>query len=257
MPQRSLVTIGLLLLTTALVDVAAFRYMREHTLDDFSFSGRVLYSALFISQINLATIWVTVGPRPSHWRWGAVVLATLGAVWLSTQSGFRGFSDAFVIFAGTAVILWLMLWCLMRTSFWWRLDGFGERPSWQFSLRQLLLLMTLLALLIVVLKDAHEIMTANVADVISFMGGSAFLALTAVLMEQTNLHRFVRVGSMFGIALVISALSCLVNSTSLANFMDAYTAIGSFFLIQTGVLTVWLTLGPIVPSKHMTPNGDV
>lgn len=256
MPQHSPVTTGVLFLATTLVDVAAFRFMREHTLDDSSFTARILYSSLFISQVGLVTIWATVGSRPSHWRWGAVMLATLGAVWLSSQSGFRDLSDAFVIFAGTAVVLWLLLWCLMRTSFWWRLGGYGERPSWQISLRQLLLLMTVLASLIVALKDAHEITTSDVAGVISFIGGSAFLGLIAVLMERTNLHRLIRLGNVFGIAVVVSAVSCRMTSTTLAYFMDAIMPISVFFLLQACVLEVWLVLCPFVPSKHVTLNDD-
>ena len=63
-------------------------------------------------------------------------------------------AEAFGIYGSLAAALMAALWTLQRTSRWKRLSGI-DAPAWQFSIGQLLAVMTLVALLITSLRGSE------------------------------------------------------------------------------------------------------
>jgi hypothetical protein len=172
---------------------------------------------------------------------------------LTKQTHFQSFADAFSLLAGQALLLCLFLSCLMRTKLWQRGSSDRHNLGWQFSLEQLLFLMTVCATLAVSLKHSHEFRTDWLGHAVS-VSASAALAASAVIAERANTNRrWFQFGSVLGFALVLSAtVAAIAFPWDL--FVEAFFLNAPFFLIQVIVLVVWLALAPIVPMPESAMN---
>jgi hypothetical protein len=140
----------------------------------------------------------------------------------------------------------------MRTRLWRRGSSDRRNLGWQFSLEQLLFLMTACATLAVAIKHSHEFKTDSLGHAL-LVSASAALAAFAVIAERVKTNRWYQFSGVLGFALVVSAMSAALD-LPWDLFVEAFFLYAAFFLIQVIVLVVWLALAPIVPMLESATN---
>jgi hypothetical protein len=244
MSQRSPLTIALLFLATLACDLLAVRNLFVTN----SINSRAVVVALCISQTNLVVIWAIVGPLSAYQRWLCVALMTLIGALLIWNDWIYRFDESLLIAAGPALAVSMLLWCIKQTRLWRQVAGEDGRLPWQFTLKQLLLVITLLPLALVVIRNRHDL---DIWETATLVTGSALLAAGATILECTDLHRVLRIAGLFGAALVIAQVSTNIDSYRIMgnNYHATLETFTAHYLIQALVLETWLALAPIIPCR--------
>jgi hypothetical protein len=234
--RSSQVNFWLLLAATLAVDALAFGWVTASQ----SPGGEVLFDALSFSQISVACIWWMLGASRRYWSFIVpIAVATVAMFVESSQLGAYSIVDAMALFGSHIVAVTAALWVVSRMPWYRRRSGSTDRPAWQFSVAQFLVVMTLLAVLIVVLKKSELI-----RDVWAVAGlvivGNVVLATGAVFIWQLDRHALVHLAMMLAVAFVVA----VPNSLLLPGFFGSYAA---YFVIQTLVIWLWLEVGRIIP----------
>jgi hypothetical protein len=127
------------------------------------------------------------------------------------------------------------LWVLNQT-YYRRRQG-SPAGRWQFSIRQLLIVMTILAILAVTLRSAQLIIDLWIWVVI-LLANNVLVALVTVVIHAARWHQLARIAAMAGVALLLGAVlvSIRTNREMLA-----------INLIHVLILFAWLDFGSIIP----------
>jgi hypothetical protein len=246
MQPRSQLISGLLFAATVCVDAVAVSWAYGTNLN----RTESLYFGLICAQISLLGIWSGFSAAPRFWRWLTPMVLTLAAVLLTywlyrhSESSMRGVHAREM---GMAYLsLWIVqvalvmtgVWILRRASFVQKWEQHPITVRWQFSLMHLLMLMTMTAILLVILREAkviHEIWLSYALWVIN----NSVLAIIAVFLCTVTWHIVLRMGAL---AAMGAALGIAVGLIDPFHASDAV----AINLIQTATLFLWLELGGII-----------
>jgi hypothetical protein len=245
MPQRSPVIFWLLVAATIAVDAVVLAWVLSNRSSDVLYAIAAFHS-LCVSQLSVVCIWSAVVSRKTVWTRIAPLLATLiasisTAVFINAPIPLDVAITSYLAQYGLqAVLILVVLWLLQRTAFWRRISG--EPAKWRYSVAQLLVAMTVVAVLAAAMRRStfldHDFV--NVAYTCCY----AALAVASVFFWTLSQPSVVRLSGVLGVAIWFAAALSLVETPPTRIFSIFMVA---HFVIQAIVLSVWLGLGPILP----------
>jgi hypothetical protein len=267
MQQRSPLIFWLLLAATACVDLVAFKWVVYENSPD----SNILIDALVSSELSIVCICSALRSKKGigTWiaPWLAVVfavgarLAQIGGISLLRGSdppiGTPGEDQAFISkfhwselagwipwylpqFLFQAALLVAILWFFVRTSFWKRSSG--NKPAWRFSLIQLLTITTVIAVLIVSMRESPLFDEDGYLGTLLWLGSTVALAIGAVVLWSAPWHWVLRLASVLALATVLGVPMGYYAGGDLGWHLIRNIA---YYLIQAIVLSIWLALGPL------------
>jgi hypothetical protein len=252
MQRISPIILWLLLAATFSVD-AVFGYWTKSDRNSGA-ELEVAFYALMISQLSIVCVWSATRPTKTMATRilpvASVAAQALVIALLDRPSQFQHTLVDGLIYLGThAAILVAALWVLQRTRFWQRRTG--TYHPWRYSLGNLLVLMTILAVLAGLLR-VHPIFGDDLWFEIVFMISSVALAIASVFFWSLSWHSVLRLAAVLCFALLLGLVCSLIEiikSGSTFASLFAFLMIAQF-LIQGMVLSMWLGCGPILPDAR-------
>lgn len=210
----------------------------------------IALDALTISVLSLVCLHSAFSPRRTFWLYAAPVVAvlmttSLEAALANSPTSFWHRFGAFVPQYGLYVALLVAgLWLFQRTKFW-RQRVAVER-EWKFSLADLLIAMTAVAVLTAALRDSVFMGESGwVAFVM--IAGCVGLTLACIAVWSLSIHWLLRLAAALGVAILLTAAFVPVV-TALTGLMPEFGMLISLvWLIQAVVLSIWLGAGAILP----------
>ncbi len=254
MPQRSPVTFWLLLAATLAVYAVAISWVASGPFPT-PVHAWAIFDALTFGQLSLICIWSALRPVKTAWsRIAPIAAVPLAAVLVAAVvqdpvAFWTGFSVYLFYYGLCAGLLLAVLWFLRRTRFWQR--RFGTPRVWQFSLAELLIVMTAVAVLATAMRDT-PFLGGDGWLAIAFIVSSVAIALANVLIWSLSIHWLLRLSGATSIALILGVV------LALATGFEPIVAriIGGDLLIQSVVLSIWLGAGVILPAACEATAGE-
>ena len=238
----------LLLAATLSVDaVVAYVDWSRHSSDALDLYVRITLFALMFGELGVASIWAVFSRGAWSVRWGLPAAATLFAGWLTADRGLS-LADTLGLWGSYALVTSIVLWALKHTSTWRRLARYPAGPRWQFGVKHVLLLMTIIGTIIVAWR-AGELFQNSWNEVVFLVVGSTAIVAGATFIRQLRIHFMLRLAALLALGLAIGVLASWTNWIHLRSWTEA----AAFFLIQAVVLAAWLELVPIIPRP--APDG--
>jgi hypothetical protein len=200
-----------------------------------------LYEAWTFAVLSVVTIGVVFAPRR---RWVGLlslvgVVAVIAALTAALADLHVGETAAF--YASHVTGLAISLWIVKQTRLW-RDAAPSPRPSrWQFSVAQLLLLMTLVAVLIASLRDGELADRHPVHILFAIVATSVALGVAAVAIWLRPWRH-----AMFRLAAMLAAGGVIGWAAEAAVFPLSVMAVQSC-LLEVVLIFAWLELGRIIP----------
>jgi hypothetical protein len=252
--QRSPVILLLLAAATLALDAVAIYWLRAAPT---AFVAGVLCDALCFSQLGLACIFAVFNPGRRVWS-VLIVVAALGIAVVATAKLFDDRIWEMIAFLGTyATLLILSLWTVKHTRLW-PADGAATRGIWQFSVGQLLALMTVVAVLLVMFRGSELIPGAEVATDVAT---SSALVVAALVIWVRPWHVLLRLATLLFVAGLLG-LADWIHASWSAN-SDFGSRAGEIPIsiadsaIQALVIFIWLEVGRIIPRAAARARDDV
>lgn len=208
-------------------------------------AANTLFEGLSASQISLLCAWATLGTNRRIWVPLTPFAAAMVVAAIVDSLGLVRLADTAAVYTCQILGLMAVLWILKGTKWWWRDTGRSNAVSWQFSLSQFLIVMTVLILAVMSLKDAEE--SRSLWKVyVPFVIGTVLLPVAAVLVWGWGSHGSLRLATTLGIAVVIAipVIACV---------WEFWLSTACYYLIQALVLWLWLELGEIIPRPSDAP----
>lgn len=183
----------------------------------------------------------------------AVLVCTAVDLWGAWFSA----GESFGMSAMVAIAFMVALWILKRSRFWKRIAD-HQIAVWQFSVAQILIAMTVCALLITALRRSELVQDVELWKflVAHTMCDVAVVLITTVLWAKLQPWP-IRLAAVLAGALIAGALLTTVEATGIAgayvgdSFKDLVPNTAYTILISLIVL-IWLELAPIVPIRRRT-----
>jgi hypothetical protein len=226
----------LLLAATLGLDAAAVIWV---AVDNDRATAATLYEALCVSQISLLCIWsiLRVGGR----MWAPLVPLAVAAFVVLAFGHFDAlhWTDAAAEKGVHVAGLMTLLWILRRTPWWQRGVGPSAHEHWQFSLGQLLIVMTVVAVLIVLLRHADETRAIWNEILGPVVYGSILLPVFAIIVWRSAPHALLRLVATLLAAGAIAGWPIVLER-------EYWVSTLAFFLVQAIVLWLWLEWGGIL-----------
>jgi hypothetical protein len=253
-PQRSPVILVLLVAATLALDAVAIQWL---LVAPAALAAGAFYDALCFSQLGLACTYVVFNQRRR-----VLGAALLTAVFLiATTTTARLFDYTFwemAAYLGTYVtLLILSLWTVKYTKLW-PAQNLATRGIWQFSVGQLLALMTVLAVLLTLLRRVAIIPGIDVAaDAVT---STALVVAVAVIWARSWPMPFrsatlLFAAGLFGVVDWVHAW--WATSPDLSKQSNDISILIGDSLIQAFVAFVWLEMGYIIPRAAAGAQDDV
>jgi len=258
MPRRSPVIIGLLFAATLAVDAVAVVW---GVVTGGGEASGTLFFALTFSQVGLLCVWAVLKRHYVGWRWvapfaGGLAVASLTVLVELIAEHFRGPPDAGEVFLAFTSLYWInvavtlaTLWILKPTRLFPKKGQTRHRPTWRFSVGNLLILMTGTSVLLMLLAG-NELIAGAAAEVSTIVVGNVVLLVAVVLACSMERHWLLRLGTSLAAAIAIGAVSWQLGPEI------ASIRLVASYLIQTIVLFAWLELGRILPLAHSAHAND-
>lgn len=254
MPHRSPIIFWLLLAATLAADTIVLKLAADQRDSSLGYLS-VAVHMMILGQLSIVCIWSALESTPSVWTqiapFCAVALAAL-VDGLYTRLG-EHYSDLTTLttsvgfFALYAVMLMTALWLLQRTVFWRRKTGSAH--AWQFSLFHILTLMTIVAVLATLLRTNLYFRDGRWPNfIITF----SYVALTtaSVVIWACSWNWFFRLAGVMGVSLIFGlGASAVLTRWIITPGVNVNSILCAQYLIQAIVLSLWLGIGPILPSK--------
>jgi hypothetical protein len=249
MLRRSPVIFWLLLAATIAVNAVVFSRVASETFPA-PFYLKIGFDALIVSQLNVICIWSVLSSKQI--RWLPALLAPVAAAFIPPifSDDPVNFVDEFKLYVAAygleASVLVVALWIFRGTRYWRRHTGVAH--EWKYSVAQLLVAMTVMAVLTMAMRGSPFFFGDTQLLSIAFTSSFAILAIWSVFAWSTSLHWLTRLAAVVGLALVFGGLFWLA-----ADFGPVISlALASHFVIQAIVLSAWLGLGQILPINEVS-----
>jgi hypothetical protein len=259
MSQRSPVVYWSLFAATLAVDAVVLSWMAAEPYPANLYLV-IAFHALVLSQLDLVSIWSAMG-RPNQWWQRALpVPVVLLAAFLTARimdepvASSDSFMNHMAYFAIHAALLIAALWLLRRTAYWQRRTATAE--ALRFSLAQLLLLMTFVAVLATLVRRSPFFGDERWVN-IAFLGSSVLLAVVNVCLWTLAWHWLLRFAASLAAAILLGLtipLSAILVSDRVT--ILEFIIIPSHYLIQSIVLSLWLAVAPILPDPQPIAEGE-
>jgi hypothetical protein len=255
-PQTHRSIFWLLLAATVCIDAVAFS-RTQRTASETSLPVdiylRVVCDALLASQMSVICIWATLAFKKALWLPALVAALTAAFVAVMFRDSSETLWNAWRLYLSLygleAALLLAALWLLRGSDFWQRRTG--AKSGWRFSLANLLVVMTIVAVLISMLRTgpfADESKWLNIGFACSVVA----MACTSAVVWSFPWHWFLRFATTLVIALVLGEL---VNV--FAQFgSSAFPTFEAHYLVQAIMLSAWLGWGPILPQTNAADRGN-
>lgn len=252
MPERSSITFWLVLAATILVDAVVLPLAAARVpgpLIVYSLYAKLAVDALIVSQLCAICIWATLSS--SKVVWVPIIVATFVAALAASvfERADIGLSDNLKVFLSyyglVATLLLSVLWLFRATKYWRRRCGVDH--SWQYSLAQLLIAMTVAAVLMSLVRSGPFEGNDGVVNLV-LIASIVAVAAGCVVIWSSSQHALLRFAGTLGWAILVSIAFGVVTYGSPFSFTLAV-----HFLIQAIVLSAWLGFGQILPAKQPAP----
>jgi hypothetical protein len=267
MQQRSPLIVVLLFAATIAVDAVSAYWTLTAELSQASID---FYFGLMFSQLGLLSAWAVLAHRKIGLRWlvpfAAALIAAIvplvvierilwqtalmegtGPVEGELRRAYFAFVGMFWLDAASALSA---LWLLKPTRLVRKSGETNEAPAWQFSIKNVLILMTGLSILLVVLVESGA-MADSPASTVTLIVSNVLLLIAVVGVCSTTWHWFVRFGTALSAATMIG-VGFTVASADLSQKIN----LTAYYYVQAIVLFTWLELGPILPAASANANVD-
>jgi hypothetical protein len=232
MPPAPPVVFWLLLAATLCVDAVATFWIFD---SNFGEESATLFLALAYGELSALCAWAVFARERMGWRW---LLPILGAVAAGLAAGAaekrgRSFRSeellAFIgLFVPHVIAAFAVLWMLK-----------SRRRSWRFSIANLFVLMTVLAVLIP-LFGRNQLLQGAIVAVVTLVIGNIVLLATAIGTRYYQFPIIMRLAFDCAVAILVGSL-WLVFGLGFATDLNVIV----LYLIQMLTLSVWLAFVPV------------
>lgn len=256
MPHRSPTIFWLLLAATIGVDAVAIAWLFASNYSEWWPTYRVnVVSALTLGQLSVISIWMVFRRQHDAWSLILPVGALIAASWIRGKLRlFGGFTMADYAFRSALQMLGsvVVLWLVVRTPLWRKLSPDSAHPKWEYSVRDLLLVMTATAALsaLVARSTWNEGRPVPLTQAIGILAPPA-VAVGVVILAQFNVHWLVRAVGYLVVGAVVG--TCLA---AFRNF-DILKQLNVEFMLEALVIAVWIEWGGIIPCIANSTESNV
>lgn len=252
MSPRSPVVFWLLLAATISVDAVVFSWVASEPFPAPLYA-KLAFNALIVSQLSVVCIWSAVNSNkillvPA--LVAAVAAAFFSAVFSDDPVNFLDeFKLNLSVCGLQAALLLAALWFFRGTNYWRRRTGVAH--DLQYSLAQLLIAMTVAAVLAVTMRDSPFYGDAKWLNLGLSCSVVAF-SVWSLFVWSLSRHWLLRLAAVLAFAVLLGVAFWLTAD------YDARisTAMGAHYLIQAIVLSAWLGWGGILPVRVTFANVD-
>jgi hypothetical protein len=238
MPQRSPIIVGLLFAASVSSCGVALSWARARAPSEY---GYVAYFALLTGYLSVVCIWSALRPKVNAWSRVApiasVIAVSIGNAFIDSD-----ITDFLAFFGLQAAGLLVGLWVFRRSGYWRRRSGIES--DWQFSMGQLLIVTTVVALLSAALRYS-DLFDGESVLVFAFLAASVALALASVFIWSRPGRWPLQLASTTATAFAFGAFFYAQDE-----FMEWFSIV--HFLVQGLVFSAWIGLGGILPIKEVT-----
>ena len=204
MPQRSPIIFWLLLAATICVDAVA----ADHVAKGAYYEANLVLQALIYGDLSVVCIWSGLSREKSLWTRSASWLAGVVAISVLTiaMHGLAGRFWGWLVWTLPqtilhAAMLLMFLWLLERTPFWQRHTGVAAK--WRFSLGQLLIITTVVAVLTTWFRNNYNFYMDGLLITLAPIGGRAVLGLGSAVSWSLPLHWLLRFAITVALAILL------------------------------------------------------
>jgi hypothetical protein len=250
MARQSPIIFWLLLAATLCVDAAVLAWGLSEVRYSYPFSfypSMALY-AFVLGQLSLVCIWSMLrGTNLARQLVPPIVAVFCSALLIATFYYPEQFETVFFDYTAyyslhTALLL-IALWVLQRTMFWRRYMGYAH--PWQFSLTNLLTVMTAVALLSTASRIIPNFSEYGWFSLI-LTALPVMLAVLSIVIWIQSWHWILRLAGVVGCAIALASCTVLETNVNFAFFTSVP------LLIQGLILSTWLACGPILPPSRIS-----
>ena len=239
----------LLLLATLSIDAVVIAWLVQSP--NLQTAGN-LFDALCFGQLSVACIWMVFGQR--HVAWKALVggLALLIAAAATARLFEFRLWETLALYVGYATLLVLLLWTI-KQSVLRPIPLATKTPVWQFSLGQLLVLMTVVGVLISLLRRSELLRSLGEAVATDLFAYSVLAAGQVVIWSRAWNLRLRMTASLARPPSLASPVGFMMGCADpLLGFApDDITMFLVNGLVQTLVIICWLEWGQILPQADV------
>ena len=248
MPERSPIIFWLLLAATISVDAVVLPMAASGvppSLAAVSPYAQLVADALIVSQLCIICIWVTLSSNQIVWL--SAILATVVAAFTATmfndpeKEPFNAWKLYLAYYGLVSALLMSALWLFRGSKYWRRRTGVAH--SLQYSLAQLLIAMTVAAVLMTIIRSSPfqgNDQWVNIGLVVSIVA----LAAASAVIWSLSYHWLLQFAATIGAGFAVSiALGFAVDKQPFVFEFAMY------YLFQAVVLSAWLGLGQILPAS--------
>jgi hypothetical protein len=243
MPQRSPIIVGLLFAASLGSCAVALSWTAVRPQLNFA---NIAYIAMLGGYLSVVCLWSALQLRRNFWSRSAPVAAVILASIAFTFADVD-FIALLALFGAHAALLLGALWIFRRSRYWRQRTGI--ETDWQFSVAQLLVVMTVVALLVVAFQ-ANNLWQDGGDETAWFVGsiaGSTVLAIASAYIWSLGRHWLLRLA---GILTVAIGLGVPFYFTRYGEHLLFFAT--CHFLIQALVIVAWIGWGGILPVKELS-----
>ncbi|MCI0332532.1 MAG: hypothetical protein L0228_04845 [Planctomycetes bacterium] len=235
MTQRSPIIVWLLVAASLCVCTVALSWVSESS--PRSVYGAMVYYALLNGHLSAVCIWSALRTKTNVWTRIAPLVAVIA---FSIAFGLvdPDINNYLFYFGLHAAALLTGLWVFRRSRYWERRSG--DQSDWQFSIGQLLIITTVVALLAAALHHSELQFDGDHVLLFAFLCCSVALAMASVFIWSRVGHWLLRLAGVLAVAFGLGA-AFYISDEYMAMFAMIH------YLIQGLVLSAWLTWGQILP----------
>jgi hypothetical protein len=251
MPERPPIIFWLLLAATISIDAVVFPLAASGVppaLAAVSPYAHLTADALIVSQLCIICIWAALSSKKIIWL--SAILAAIVAAFTATvvidpeREPFNAWKLYLAYYGLVSALLVSALWLFRGSKYWRRRTGVAY--SLQYSLAQLLIAMTVAAVLMTIVRSGPfqgNDQWVNIGLVVSIVA----LAAASAVIWSLSYHWLLQFAATIGVGIAVSiALGFAVDKQPFVFEFAMY------FLIQAVVLSAWLGLGEILPARSPT-----
>jgi hypothetical protein len=253
MPQRSPIVFWLLVAATLCVDAVAWTAAKS----PHGPHWELIFDALAVGQLGVVCIWSTLRAKTNAatrvFPWIAVVIASLAGSYFGEVENVWEIAPYYGLYVA---LLLMALWLLVRTTY--GKGRIGSALEWKYSVAQLLIVMTVASLLAGALRGSGIFEDAAAAAL--FILGSVAVAVASLFSWSGGRHVLIRLAGALGVALAAGLVVSIVFTAAYGpgEIPSSITVVilSSHYLIQASVLSIWITLGQLLPPRRLAVDGD-
>jgi hypothetical protein len=225
-----------------------------------SLDRSMAFHALSLGQLSVACIAAALVLKWAKGQWLVQLVTALLAAIVSLKFApmpaadrtLEIFESFFGYYALHALLLCAALWLLQRTRFWARQTGLVH--SWQYSLLQVLAIITATALLLPMVRS-NQFVSSEIWVNIVFTASFVALAVGGVAVWLLPWNSILRLAIYFGLALLLAILCSIillgVNDSQFRVFAwTYYEFLAGYYLIQAIIISLWLGCGQLLPISN-------